>query len=138
MLVFFNPSVASHFRLQSAYFTLKRDLPGHSCHHRGMHLMRLTTLLIGAALLEVGGDALVRIGLQRRPIPMIAGAVCLVTYGVVLNMGTLDFGRLMGAYIATFFVVSQIIAALLFGQIPAPRAIAGGVMMLAAAALIIG
>ena len=100
--------------------------------------MRLTALLIGAALLEVGGDALVRIGLQRRPIPMIAGAVCLVTYGVVVNLGTLDFGRLMGAYIATFFVVSQIIAVLLFGQIPAPRAIAGGVMMLAAAAVMIG
>jgi small multidrug resistance family-3 protein len=138
MLVFFDPSAASHFRLQSAYFTLKRDLPDRSCHHPGMHLMRLTTLLIGAALLEVGGDALVRIGLQRRPLPMIAGAVCLVTYGVVVNMGTLDFGRLMGAYIAIFFVVSQIIAALLFGPIPGPRTIAAGALMLAAAAVMIG
>jgi small multidrug resistance family-3 protein len=104
----------------------------------GMYLLKIAGPLVCAALLEVGGDALVRMGLHRRPLPLIAGAICLVIYGVVVNLGTLDFGRLMGAYIVTFFVVSQIIAALLFGQMPAPRALAGGVLMLAGAAIMIG
>ncbi len=101
-----------------------------------MHFVRLAALLIGAAILEAGGDALVRMGLQQRALPMLAGAACLVAYGVVVNLGSLDFGRLMGIYIVTFFVVSQIIAAAVFGQLPTARATAAGVLMICAAAVL--
>jgi small multidrug resistance family-3 protein len=115
---------------------LKRDLGAPFCNDAAMHSVRLAALLVGAAILEVGGDALVRIGLQRRAMPMLAGAACLVAYGVVVNLGSLNFGRLMGIYIVTFFVVSQIIAAALFGQLPTARAAAAGVLMVCAAVLL--
>ncbi len=98
-----------------------------------MHSLRLAALLIGAAILEAGGDALVRVGLQRRALPMLAGAACLVAYGVVVNLGSLNFGRLMCIYIVTFFVVSQIVAAAVFGQLPTARAVTAGGLMICAA-----
>lgn len=42
----------------------------------------------------------------------------------------------MGVYIALFFVVSQIIAVLAFGQMPSLRTAAAGGLMIAAAAVV--
>jgi small multidrug resistance family-3 protein len=84
------------------------------------------TILIIAAILEVGGDALIRLGLHGARGLLIAGAITLTTYGVIVNQGRLDFGRLMGVYIAIFFVVSQIIAFAIFRQIPGRTTILGG------------
>ncbi len=94
-------------------------------------------MLIGAAVLEVGGDALVRMGLQRRVVPMVAGAACLAAYGVIVNLGSLDFGRLMGVYIVVFFLVSQIIAVAVFGQMPGIRTAAAGALMVCAAIVLL-
>lgn len=102
-----------------------------------MQMMRLFAMLVGAAVLEVGGDALMRIGLQRRASALLAGAVCLVIYGITVNLGGLDFGRLMGVYIVVFFVVSQIVATLVFGQLPGMRAAVAGVLMIAAAGVLL-
>ena len=99
--------------------------------------MRLFAALIGAAILEVGGDALVRMGLQRHALALIGGAACLIIYGVVVNLGGLDFGRLMGVYIVVFFVVSQIIAMLAFGQLPTLRAAVAGALMITAAVVLL-
>ena len=101
-----------------------------------MHWLRLGVLLVGAAILEVGGDALVRMGLQRRPLPMVAGALALIAYGLLVNLSSLDFGRLMGVYIVTFFLVSQLIAIAFFGQLPALRTLLGGALMVAGAVAI--
>jgi len=46
-----------------------------------------------------------------------------------VNQGPLDFGRLMGVYIAVFFVVSQIIAIAIFHQMPARTTVAGGALI---------
>ncbi|MDO8434312.1 MAG: hypothetical protein Q7S58_18075 [Candidatus Binatus sp.] len=84
------------------------------------------TILIAAAILEVGGDALIRLGLHGSSGWIVAGAVALTAYGLIVNQGRLDFGRLMGVYIAVFFVVSQIIAIAIFDQAPARTTIIGG------------
>ncbi len=84
------------------------------------------TFLITAAFLEVGGDALIRLGLHGARGWLVAGAIALTAYGVIVNQGRLDFGRLMGVYIAVFFVVSQIIAVAIFDQAPARATIVGG------------
>jgi hypothetical protein len=83
-------------------------------------------VLVAAAALEVGGDALVRIGLAGPRSAIAAGALTLFAYGVVVNKSGLDFNRLMGVYIAVFFVVSQVISFILFKQIPDDRIILGG------------
>ncbi|HEY3267594.1 MAG TPA: hypothetical protein VGM37_11745 [Armatimonadota bacterium] len=76
--------------------------------------MRSTSVAVAlllAALLEVGGDALIRWGLRGgRAAGFIAGAAALFAYGVAVNAPRWDFGRLMGVYIAVFFIVSQIVA----------------------------
>ncbi len=89
------------------------------------------TILIGAAILEVGGDALIRFGLASARGWIVAGAAALTTYGIVVNQGSLDFGRLMGAYIAVFFVVSQFIAIAFFHQPPTRATLVGGALVVA-------
>ncbi len=84
------------------------------------------TILVAAAILEVGGDALIRLGLYGARGWLVAGAIALTAYGVIVNLGRLDFGRLMGVYIAVFFVVSQIVAIVIFDQVPARSVIVGG------------
>jgi small multidrug resistance family-3 protein len=91
-----------------------------------------------AAVLEIVGDALVRRGMESRPLMFAVGAASLVIYGVVVNKGALDFGRLMGVYIAVFFVVSQIVTMLIYQELPTPRTIVGGTLIIAGGLTIIG
>src|SRR5262249_19186510 len=99
-----------------------------------------TTLLslIAAAVLEVGGDAAIRYGLVRHATATaVAGAVALVAYGVVVNTNRLmEFNRLMGVYIAIFYLVSLTIGAGMFGERPGLPAIAGGALIVAGGLLI--
>jgi len=44
----------------------------------------------------------------------------------------LDWGRLIGAYVATFFVVGQIIYLVFFATWPTPPILVGGVFIVAA------
>ena len=94
-------------------------------------IAKVAAILIVAAVLEVGGDALVRMGLDGAKYWMAAGAVTLFVYGVLVNISGLDFNRLMGIYIAVFFLVSQIISWAVFGQIPDDRIVIGGGMIVA-------
>ncbi len=93
--------------------------------------------MVAASLLEVGGDALVRIGLGGATCLVAAGGLTLLAYGVLVNQSGLDFNRLMGVYIAVFFVVSQGISFILFKQIPDDRIVLGGGFIIAGGLLIL-
>jgi small multidrug resistance family-3 protein len=98
--------------------------------------MRELVLLLVAAALEVGGDALVRSGLKGQGFGlMAAGGVVLVAYGFLVNMTQLDFGRLMGIYIAVFFVVAQATAVLFFKERLSTPVLAGGLLIVAGGAV---
>jgi|GEM_PF-3065117 len=57
--------------------------------------MMTTALLSFAALLEVGGDALIRLGLRDgRATGLLLGGAALVAYGLMVNALRWDFGRL--------------------------------------------
>jgi small multidrug resistance family-3 protein len=87
-------------------------------------------LLVIAAALEVGGDALIRSGLKGGGVLLMAmGAVVLVIYGFMVNLTSLDFGRLMGLYIAIFFVVAQLTAVLFFREKLQLPVLVGGVLV---------
>lgn len=98
-------------------------------------------LLVLATTLEAGGDAIIRVGL-RYPIPqlrialMLVGAVVLYGYGLTLNLAPLDWGRLIGAYVATFFVVGQIINLVAFRTAPTLPIMVGGLCIVAGGAII--
>jgi len=100
--------------------------------------MNTFLVLLFAASLEVGGDALVRWGLKSgRVLGFVLGAGVLFAYGVVVNLPRWDFGRLLGVYIVLFFVLSQVTGILLFGEsLPMGRwvggalVVAGGICMM--------
>jgi hypothetical protein len=102
-------------------------------------------LLLVAASLEAGGDALVRTGLHgglhgaslaTRAGFLAAGATVLFAYGVTVNLPPWDFGRLLGVYVALFFLVAQVINWLAFGVTPGPRILLGGLLIIAGAMVI--
>ena len=99
------------------------------------NLIALLTLL-AAALLEAGGDALVRLGLHGATGPARAGwlalgALALFAYGITVNTPAWDFGRLLGVYVVLFFVVAQAINWLGFGLSPTAPIIVGGSLIVA-------
>ena len=61
----------------------------------------------------------------------IAGAVVLVAYGVMVNLPRWDFGRLIGIYVAVFFISAQVINRVRFGHAPTPPIYAGGALIVA-------
>jgi drug/metabolite transporter superfamily protein YnfA len=91
-------------------------------------------ILFGAAILEAGGDALMRTGLHnstfaRRSLFLLAGCLVLAAYGYTVNAPSWNFGRLLGVYVAFFFVVAQLTAFLGFGQRPSPTVLFGGFLI---------
>ena len=91
-------------------------------------------LLVAAAGLEAGGDALVRGGLfgpspLRRAGLLALGTLVLFAYGCFVNLPRWDFGRLLGVYVAAFFVVAQVINWLAFGQRPTLPLCVGGALI---------
>lgn len=95
----------------------------------------LVVLLI-AAVLEAGGDALVRHALSTSTAPLrfvlfAAGAIVLFSYGYVVNKPAWDFGKLLGIYVVFFFVVAQAISWLAFHQRPTTSVVVGGAFIIA-------
>jgi drug/metabolite transporter superfamily protein YnfA len=101
--------------------------------------MRATTtllVLLAAAVLEAGGDALVRSGMHaatsgRRLLFWLTGGVVLFAYGYVVNAPPWEFGRLLGIYVVFFFVVAQLISWLVFNQPPGRAVLLGGALVVA-------
>ncbi len=98
-------------------------------------------LLLAATILEVSGDALVRtaiyghLGLARIGL-FSAGAVLLFGYGTLLNLAPLQFGQVVGLYVATLFVVWQVINFLAFRALPTLPIVLGGALVIAGGAII--
>src|SRR5262245_25647675 len=93
----------------------------------------LVTMLVVAALFEVGGDAAIRRGLvSSSPAWLVSGFALLAAYGYAVNANrTLKFGTLLGLYIAVFFVVSQLLGTAVFGDRPSPSLLVGGALIVA-------
>ena len=94
-------------------------------------LARLAALLVVSALLEVGGDAGMRKGLEGKQAGFVIGAFLLVSYGLIVNLSKLDFSKLMGIYIAIFFIVSQALAVLVFKEKIHTPVLIGGALIVA-------
>ena len=93
-------------------------------------------VLLLAAILEAGGDALMRAGLHTGRLGVrlaFFGLACAVLslYAWTVNAPPWDFGKLLGLYVVFFFVVAQLIAWLIFKQTPSPAILIGGVLIVA-------
>ena len=90
--------------------------------------------LIAATTLESFGDAFVRIGLFERAgfariLIVLSGGVLLLGYGTLLNLAPMPFGRVVGLYIATLFVVWQIVTYVTFKTLPSAAMLIGGALI---------
>ncbi len=99
-------------------------------------IIKAAVFLVAAALLEAGGDAVIRTGLGQsatgaRIAWLGAGAVTLTTYGMLVNQPGWDFGRLLGAYVAVFFVTAQVINVVAFHRPLALPVLVGGALITA-------
>jgi len=97
-------------------------------------------ILLAAAVLEAGGDAIVRVGLHAsgtvRTLMFLAGAIVLFAYGWVVNSPPWDFGKLLGIYVVFFFLVAQLISWIFFKQQPSGAVLLGGLLILSGGAVI--
>ena len=97
--------------------------------------------LLIATTLEVSGDALVRMGIYNhagayRVALFVAGALLLFGYGSFLNLAPVEFGQVVGLYIATLFVVWQVINFAFFRTLPTLPIMAGGSLVVAGGLII--
>ncbi|HTD72317.1 MAG TPA: hypothetical protein VK652_02230 [Steroidobacteraceae bacterium] len=98
-------------------------------------------LLLAATVLEVSGDALVRMAIYNHVGParigfFFIGAVLLLGYGTLLNLAPLEFGQVVGLYLATLFVVWQVVNFVAFRALPTLPIVLGGALVIAGGAII--
>jgi hypothetical protein len=103
---------------------------------KALQTLPILLLLLIATTLEVSGDALVRQAIYQhtgalRLAMFLGGAALLFSYGAFLNVAPVEFGRIVGLYIATLFVVWQIINFVAFRTLPSPPVCLGGALILA-------
>jgi len=97
--------------------------------------------LIVATLLEVSGDAIIRKSIYQYTGPariglMLIGALLLFGYGFSLNLAPIEFGKVVGLYIATLFIVWQVINYFAFQSLPTLPIIVGGTLVVAGGLII--
>jgi small multidrug resistance family-3 protein len=74
-------------------------------------------IFTAAAVLEVGGDAVVRRGLRGKSVLfIISGMLMLGVYGLVVNAVKWDFSKLLGVYVAVFALVSVLSGRFVFKE----------------------
>ena len=106
-----------------------------------MSLSATLIILLVAAILEAGGDALIRNGLHSSTLVsriffFFSGGLILFAYGYVVNRPPWDFGRLLGLYVVFFFVAAQLISYFFFHTVPGRSVLIGGLFIIAGGAII--
>ena len=92
--------------------------------------------LIVATILEVSGDAIIRMciynhtGLARIGFALV-GTILLLGYGIFLNLAPVEFAQVVGLYIATLFIVWQVITYIAFKSVPSIPILVGGTLIVA-------
>ena len=94
-----------------------------------------------ATCLEATGDAIVRMGIAQnawtpRCLLFVSGSILLFGYGLSLNLAPVEFGRVVGLYIATLFVVWQLVNWIVFWSLPSGPIIAGGCLIIIGGAVV--
>lgn len=108
---------------------------------KDLNAVPLVVLLLIATTLEAAGDAVVRMAIYNHVGPIrcvlfLGGAALLLGYGSFLNLAPLDFGRVVGLYLATLFVVWQVINFIAFRSLPTLPILLGGALVVAGGAII--
>lgn len=105
--------------------------------------LQAIAILVAATVLEVSGDAIVRIALHNhagltaiRVALFALGAVLVFGYATFLNLAPLEFREVVGLYIATLFVVWQVINFAFFRTLPTTPVMVGGSLIVVGGTLV--
>jgi hypothetical protein len=106
-----------------------------------LRYLTVWAFLIAATTFEATGDALVRVGLFERiggarVVLMAVGAILLFGYGLMLNLAPLPFERVVGLYIATLFLVWQVVSFFTFRSVPSFPVVVGGSLIVVGGLLV--
>ena len=101
-----------------------------------MAILQATGFLVAATAVEVSGDAIIRIALYNYPGVtairvglFVLGAALVFGYSTFLNLAPLDFREVVGLYIATLFVIWQIVNFAFFRTLPTVPVLVGGALI---------
>ena len=108
---------------------------------KSLQSVNILILLLIATSLEASGDAMIRLAIYRHVGSLrlglfLGGAALLFGYGSLLNIAPVEFGRIVGLYIATLFVVWQVINAVVFRVLPTMPILVGGALIVAGGAIV--
>jgi small multidrug resistance family-3 protein len=97
--------------------------------------------ILVATIFEVSGDAIVRMAIYKysgsiRIGLMLTGGGLLFLYGFSLNLAPVEFSKVVGLYIATLFVVWQVINFIAFRTLPSVPTLVGGIFVIAGGLII--
>jgi hypothetical protein len=103
--------------------------------------MKLFAFIVAATGFEAVGDALMRIALHYHPMPgrvgLFAGATTLLgMYGLFLNLAPVEFAEATGIYLASLFVMFQVVNFLFFRVTPSPGVLVGGAFIVTGSAIV--
>ena len=105
--------------------------------------LQAIAFLIAATLVEVSGDAVIRIalynhtGLTAVRVGLFAvGTALVLGYATFLNLTPLEFREVVGLYIATLFIIWQVINFVFFRTLPTIPVLAGGTLIVAGGAIV--
>lgn len=96
--------------------------------------MKIFLFVLAATIFEAAGDAILRVALHSHAWHLrigyfVAGMVLLTLYGTSLNLAPVEFGKVVGLYIALLFVVFQITNYLAFKAKPTLAVFVGGALI---------
>ena len=106
-------------------------------------ILQALAFLLAATVVEVSGDAVIRIALYNhsgisavRIALFVLGAVLVVGYSTFLNLAPLEFREVVGLYIATLFIVWQFVNFAFFRTLPTAPVLIGGTLIVAGGAIV--
>jgi small multidrug resistance family-3 protein len=104
--------------------------------------MKVIAFVLAATIFEAVGDAVMRIAIQTSSaLPARVGlfalaSVLLSIYGLFLNLAPIEFATVTGIYLASLFVMFQIVNYVFFQQAPSTGVMVGGTFIVVGAAIV--
>ncbi len=106
-------------------------------------VLQALLFLVIATTVEVSGDATIRLALYSYPGMtairlgvFVLGGALLYAYGTFLNLAPLEFREVVGLYIATLFVVWQIVNFAFFRTVPTVPVLVGGTLIVVGGSIV--
>ncbi|WP_419803941.1 hypothetical protein [Terriglobus sp.] len=104
--------------------------------------MKIFLFVLAATIFEAAGDALLRNAIHSHVWSIrigyfLTGAVLLTLYGTSLNLAPVEFGKVVGLYVALLYIVFQVTNYIAFKAKPTLPVLVGGVLIVAGGLLTI-